>query len=92
VQKITCGRARPALRQRRAVEPGHVDVQQQDVRLLLADDRERAFAVADAANDLHARAFGQQLGHARARQRFVIDDQYAHRGCALKMQVREDTA
>jgi len=65
--------------QRGAVEAGHVDVQQQQVGLPRGQRVERGLAVADAAGEFDAVAFAEQRGQPRARQRLVIDDQYAHR-------------
>jgi hypothetical protein len=69
--------------QRGTVQARHVDVQQQQVRLQLADRRQGRLAVGHATGHHHALAFAQQRGQAGARQRFVVDDQHAHqRGSA----------
>ena len=71
-----------APRQRNTIDAGHVDVQQQYVRLQLVERGQRGFAVGERAHQLRVAALAQQRGHARAGQRFVVDDQHAHHGDA----------
>jgi hypothetical protein len=65
------------LRQADTVDAGHVDVQQQHVRLEFTDGGQRRFAVGGAADNFDLGTLAEQRGHAGARQWFIVDDQHA---------------
>jgi hypothetical protein len=61
-----------------AVHAGHADVEQDEVRLLVADHGQRLGAVAGLARNLVAREFREQAAQAFARERLVVDDDHPH--------------
>ena len=62
-----------------AVDPGHADVEQGDVRLRLGGKPHRFFAVSGLGDHLVLVEALDQLPQAVARGLFVVDDQYLHR-------------
>lgn len=61
-----------------AVDPGHGDVQQHQVRLLLLAQLQDLLAVLGLAHHLHVQMLAQQQAQALARQWLVIGDQDPH--------------
>ncbi|MCY1432833.1 hypothetical protein D9M71_488410 [compost metagenome] len=63
-----------------AIEAGHADIQQDDIRLQAVDQRQRFFAIAGGGlEDAVSVHLPHQPGKALTRQGFVIDDQDIHR-------------
>ena len=73
------GQALDLVRQRHAVLPRHVDVQQHHVKRRRLVQQRECLAGVTRAHDLVARvAFSQQRVQALARQQFVVHNQNAH--------------
>jgi hypothetical protein len=63
-----------------AVEPRHVQVEQNDVRLFRGDQGERGLAVSCLAEDeLELVIVGERRGDPEPEERVVVDDQNSHR-------------
>ena len=58
-----------------AVDAGHLDVEEDEVRRLVLDGRDRLRAVAALADDFDVLFLLQQRQHALARDRLVVNDQ-----------------
>ena len=72
-----------------AVEPGHLHVEEHEVRRVMLNRRHRLRAVAALADDFDVLFLLQQRQHALARERLVVDDQGPDLGHAtLSMSVR----
>jgi hypothetical protein len=63
-----------------AIQTGHVDVQQQQLRMLFGTGGEHGLAIRDTGHQLDIIAVAQQRTQACARQGFVIGDQDFHDG------------
>ena len=58
-----------------AVEAGHLDVEQHEIRLLLGDGLDGLEAVAALADDLDVGLVLESVAHPLARERLVVHDQ-----------------
>jgi len=75
------GQALDLVRERHAVDAGHMDVQQHHVEgRRLREQRQRLARVRGLGRLMARIAFGQQGLQAFARQRLVVDDEDAHGG------------
>ena len=70
---------REPLRDRQAVDAGHRDVEEHEVRRLLSHRLKRVAAVVTFAHHAHRRNFAEKADHALASGRLVIDDKHTQR-------------
>ena len=63
-----------------AVEAGHLDVEEQEVRRECRDGLQRLGGIAAFADDADVRVCGERLAQRQPRQHFVVDQERADRG------------
>ena len=74
------GPGRHALDHLEAVEPGHVDVEEEDVHRLSADLLQRLLGIGGLADDLDPAGRREHPGQPLERQRLVVDEKRAEEG------------